>query len=192
MQNLLMADAQAAFFFGTPWIHRPEFADWRLRLRRGYVDPKDVLGVLGARFLSKGNTFENDLLLLIFNATAIANIADNAASSPLTTLQVGLHTSDPGEAGSQTTNETSYGSYARVAVNRNSGGWTVTANSVSPAATISFPACTSSTATVTHGHVGTASSGAGKVLYKGTITPNISVAAGVTPQLTTASAITED
>ena len=29
--------------------------------------------------MSKGNTFENDLLLLIFNATAIGNIADNAA-----------------------------------------------------------------------------------------------------------------
>jgi hypothetical protein len=27
--------------------------------------------------VSKSNTFENDLLLLTFNATAIANIADN-------------------------------------------------------------------------------------------------------------------
>jgi hypothetical protein len=33
---------------------------------------------------AKGNTFENDILKLIFNATAIANIADNAAASPLT------------------------------------------------------------------------------------------------------------
>ena len=73
--------------------------------------------------MSKGNTFENDWLLLIFNATAIANIADNAASSPLTTLQVSLHTADPGEGGSQTTSETSYTSYARVAVARTAGGW---------------------------------------------------------------------
>ncbi len=48
--------------------------------------------------MSKGNTFENDLLKLIFNATAIANIADNAGSSPLTNLYVSLHTADPGEA----------------------------------------------------------------------------------------------
>lgn len=33
--------------------------------------------------MSKGNTFETDLLALIFNGTAIANVADNAASSPL-------------------------------------------------------------------------------------------------------------
>lgn len=142
--------------------------------------------------MSKGDTFENDLLKLIFNATAIANMADNAGTSPLTNLYVSLHTADPGEAGSQTTSETSYTSYARVAVARSSSGWTVTANSVSPAATISFPACTGGTATITHFAVGTASSGAGKVLYKGTVSPNISVSSGVTPQLTTSTAITED
>lgn len=142
--------------------------------------------------MSKGDTFENDLLKLIFNATAIANIADNAASSPLTNLYISLHTADPGEAGSQTTSEATYTSYARVAVARTSGGWTVTTNSVSPVATISFPAATGGTNTITHFAVGTASSGAGKVLYSGTVTPNISVSTGVTPQLTTSTAITED
>lgn len=142
--------------------------------------------------MSKGNTFENDWLKLIFNATAIANIADNAASSPLTNLFVSLHTADPGEAGDQTTSETTYTSYARVSVARTSGGWTVTGNSVSPVAAITFPQCTGGTATITHFAVGTATSGAGKILYKGTVTPNISVSNGVTPQLTTASTITED
>jgi hypothetical protein len=142
--------------------------------------------------VSKGNTFENDFLKLIFQAAAIANIADNASSSPLTNLYVSLHTADPGEAGDQTTSEAAYTSYARVAVARSGSGWTVTANSVSPAATIAFPACTGSTSTVTHWGVGTASSGAGKLLYKGAVTPNISVSTGVTPQLTTASAVTED
>ena len=51
--------------------------------------------------MSKGNTFENDLMLLVFNATAIANLADNAGTSPLTNLYVSLHTADPGEAGNQ-------------------------------------------------------------------------------------------
>jgi len=142
--------------------------------------------------MSKGNTFENDFLKLVFQATAIANIADNAASSPLTNLQVSLHTADPGETGDQTTSETAYTSYARVAVARTSGGWTVTANSVSPVANIDFPACTGSTSTITHFGVGTASSSTGKLLYKGTVTPNISVSTGVTPRLTTATAITED
>lgn len=142
--------------------------------------------------MSKGNTFENDLLKLIFNATAIANIADDAASAPLGNLQVSLHTGDPGEAGDQTTNECAYTSYARVAVARTSGGWTVTNNSVSPVANIDFPAATGGTETATHFAVGTAASGAGKLLYSGTITPNIAISTGVTPRLTTASTVTED
>ena len=143
--------------------------------------------------MSKGNTFENDLLKLIFQATAIANIADNAGTGPLTDLYVSLHTSDPGEAGDQTTNETAYGSYARVAVARSAGGFTVTTNSVSPAANIDFPQCTATPGgAITHFAVGTAASGAGKLLYSGTVTPNITMAVGVTPRLTTASAITED
>lgn len=142
--------------------------------------------------MSKSNTFENDLLKLIFNATAIANLADNAASSPLTNLYVSLHTADPGEAGTQSTNEVAYTSYARVAVARTSGGWTVTNNSVSPVANIDFPAATGGTATATYFGVGSASSGAGVLYYSGTVTPSISISSGVTPRLTTASTITED
>jgi hypothetical protein len=142
--------------------------------------------------MSKSNIFENDFLKLVFNATPIANIADNAASAPLTNLYVSLHTADPGEAGDQTTSEATYTGYARVAVARTSGGWTVTANSVSPVGVINFPAATGGTNTITHWAVGTASGGTGKILYSGTVTPSISVSIGVTPQLSTSSACTED
>jgi len=142
--------------------------------------------------MSKADTWENEILRLLFKATAVANVADNAASSPITNLHVSLHTADPGEAGTQSTSETTYTSYARVAVARSGSGWTVTANSVSPAANIDFPQCTGGTATITHFGVGTAASGTGKLLYKGTVTPNISVSNGVTPRLTTSTAITED
>lgn len=143
--------------------------------------------------MSKGNVFENDFLKLIFNATAIANIADNAASSPLTNLYVSLHTSDPGEAGDQTTNEISYTGYARVAVPRTSAKWTVTNNSVSPAENIVFGAMTGgSGGTVTHFAVGTASTGSGKILYSGVVSPNIGVTSSIIPTFTTGSTITED
>jgi len=142
--------------------------------------------------MSKSNAFETEFLGLTFNGTAIANLADNAASSPLTNLYVSLHTADIGEAGNQSTNETAYTSYARVAVARTAGGWTITGNSVSPAAAIDFAECTGGTSTITHFAIGTASSGTGKVLYYGTVTPNISVSTGVTPRLTTASTITEE
>lgn len=140
---------------------------------------------------AKGATFDNDLLKLIFNATAIANMADNAASSPLTNLYVALSTGTLTSASAQNTTEAAYTSYARVAVARTSGGWTVTSASVSPVATISFPAATGGSETETYFNVGTASSSTGKVLYFGTITPNIAVSSGVTPQLTTSSTITE-
>jgi hypothetical protein len=145
--------------------------------------------------MSKTNAWENALLELLFKNTNAANIGDATGlrgASTAGSLFVSLHSSDPGEAGDQTTNEVAYTSYARVAVARSGSGWTVTGNSVSPAATVSFPACTGSTATATHFGIGTASSGSGVLLYKGAVSPSISISTGVTPELTTASAVTED
>jgi hypothetical protein len=139
---------------------------------------------------AKGSTFENSLLALIFNATAIATIAQNG-TSPLTNLYVALHTASPLAGGAQNTSEAAYGGYARVAVARTSAGWTVTGASVSPAANISFPAASSGSETETFWSIGTASTGVGEILYFGPISPTIVVSAGVTPVLTTASTVTE-
>ena len=143
--------------------------------------------------MSKSNVFENDLLKLIFNATPIAGLADNAASSPVTNLYLALHTADPGEAGNQTTSEISYTGYARLAVLRTSGGWTVTGNSVSPVADVIFPEMTGGVGgTATHASIGTEASAAGKILYKGALTPIITAALGVSPIIKSTSTITED
>ena len=142
--------------------------------------------------MSKSDVFENDFLKLIFNAVAIAGLADNAATGAATNLYVSLHTADPAEGGTQASSEVTYTSYTRVAVARTAGGWTVTGNSVSPAADITFPAGTGGSGTATHFGIGTAASGAGKLLYKGPITPNITLGNGITPKLTTATAVTED
>ena len=141
--------------------------------------------------MSKGNTYENDVLKLIFNATAIADLAQDDGTSPATTLTVALHTADPGEAGDQTTSETAYTGYARVAVARTTGGWTVTNNSVSPVANIDFGECTAAAGgAITHFSVGTGVTN--KLLYSGTVTPNITMAVGVIPRIKTTSTITED
>ena len=131
--------------------------------------------------MSKGNTFENDLMKLIFTAVAIANLADNAASSPLTNLYVSLHTGDPGEGGDQTTNEADYTGYARVAVARTAGAWTVTNNVAVNAATVTFGLCTAGSNTITHCAVGTSISGAGKLLYSGALAAPLNVSNGITP-----------
>jgi len=146
----------------------------------------------------KTDVFELDFLKLIFNGTAIANIADNASSSPVTDLYVSLHTADPTDAAAsgQATNETSYTGYARVAVARTTGGWTCSTTggvtTVVPVANISFGQCTAGSASISHVGIGTASSGAGKLLFSGSLSPAIAVSSGVIPQITTASTITED
>lgn len=143
--------------------------------------------------MSKGDIFENDFLKLILNAVPIANIADNAASSPLTNVYIALHTADPGEAGTQSTSEATYTGYARAAVARTAAGWSITGNSATPVANIDFPAATGGTNTITHASVGTAQTGAGKILWKGALSPTIAVSNGVTPRINAGtSVITED
>lgn len=145
--------------------------------------------------MSKSDAFEAALLDLIFLNTNIANIGDATGlrgAVAAGSLFVALHTADPGEAGAQNTSEVAYTGYARVAVARSGSGFVRTGNSISPAANIDFGACTAGTATATHFSIGTLSSGAGLVLYKGAISPTIAIAPGVTPRLTTASTITED
>ena len=58
--------------------------------------------------MSKGNIMENDLVKFMFNNTAMPSYGSN--------LYLSLHTSDPGEAGDQTSNETDYTNYTRIAV----------------------------------------------------------------------------
>jgi hypothetical protein len=145
---------------------------------------------MAAKVTSSGE-FANSLLTLIFNATSYTGMAINHTTTPFTNLYVSLHTATPTASGTQTSSEAAYTSYSRVAVTRTSGGWTVTNNSVSPVATIVFPAATGGSETETFFGIGTGSTGAGHLLYFGAISPTIAVSNGVTPELTTASAITE-
>jgi hypothetical protein len=136
--------------------------------------------------MSKGNTTENDVLELIFKATTLSWNGN-------TNLYISLHTADPGEAGSQTTSEATYTSYARVTVARSGSGWTVSGNQASNAALIQFPQCTGGSSVVTHVAIGTAASGAGQVLYKGVLSSSLSVSNLVQPQFAiSALTITED
>lgn len=146
---------------------------------------------------AKSDAFENSLLLLIFNNTNIANIGDATGlrgSTAAGNLHLALHSTDPGEAGSQTTGEVAYTGYARVARPRVSGatGFNVSGNTVTLGADQDFPACTGGTATANFWSVGTASTGAGVVLYRGGVTPPISISNGVTPRLLAATNVTED
>ena len=145
--------------------------------------------------MSKANTLETAFLELLFTNTTFAGVGDATGlpgSAVAGSLYFSLHTSDPGEAGDQTTNECTYTSYARVAVARSGSGWTVTGNAVAVDANVTFPGGTGGSGTATHWGLGTDSSGAGKLLYKGAISPSIVTGSGVTPQLTAGTVVTED
>jgi hypothetical protein len=141
--------------------------------------------------MSKGNTFENDWLKLIFQAIPILGLAADAASGAYTALTIALHTSDPGEGGTQATNEIVYTGYLRQSVPRSTSGWTVTGNSASPVAPIDFPAMTGGAG----GNAQFFSVGTGvadKLLYSGPVSPLIPVVIGVIPRLPTSTQVTED
>lgn len=134
--------------------------------------------------MSATNAFEDKILSLYLTNVAAANIGDAGGLQPSATagsVYISLHTSDPGETGDQTTNETTYTSYARQAVARSAAGWTVTSGVCDNDAQIAFPTGTGGSGTVTHFGVGSAVSGAGNRDLNGTCTPNLVVGSGVTP-----------
>lgn len=123
--------------------------------------------------MSLSNATETDILALLFNLTSIPSYGS--------TLYVALHTSDPGEAGTGSTNEAAYGSYARVAVNRNSGGWLVSGNTASNVGVVAFPQCTSGSETETYVSITVASSGASQILFSGALNSPLAVSTNITP-----------
>jgi hypothetical protein len=130
----------------------------------------------------------NSILALIFNATTWADIAENDTSAPLTNLYLSLHTADPGVGNVQTTNETAYTNYVRIAVARTTGGWSVPASGATAnAALAQFAQCGVTGATLSHVAIGTASSGAGTVLYAGALSSSLAVANGIQPQFAAAA-----
>lgn len=142
--------------------------------------------------MPKSTTTCNNFLKLLFNAVAWANVADNAAASPLTNLYLSLHTADPGIGNAQTTNEVAYTNYVRIAVARTVGGWTVSTNSATNAALAQFAQCGASGATITHVAIGTAASGAGNVLYAGALNSPLTVSNGIQPQFATGALVTQE
>lgn len=93
----------------------------------------------------KTNGFETDILNHYFTNAALMQVGDAAGLLPSAvagSLYLSLHTAYPGEAGNQGSSEAAYTSYARVAVARSAGGWTVSGNQATNAAAITFPKCT--------------------------------------------------
>lgn len=135
--------------------------------------------------MSKSNATEADVLAKIFRNTAFPWDA-------ITDLYIALHTADPGEAGTQLTNEATYTGYARIPVARDATGWDLVGSQISNDDLLQFPQCTGGTNVVTHVSIGTAASGAGQILYKGALNASLSVSNLIQPQFAANALVVEE
>lgn len=133
--------------------------------------------------MSKSNVLEQQFIEAVFAAGAV---------SPNAILYVALHTADPGEGGNQATNEATFAGYARQAV-AVPAGWSTGVDNATNVADIIFPEATAGTETLTHFSIGNALSGAGSMLYFGSLTTTVDVVAGVTVKINATNlVVTED
>ena len=125
----------------------------------------------------------NSILALMYNATTWANVAINATASPLTSVEVSLHTASP-TAGNddQTDQETAYSNYVRVPKDRAITGFSApSAGSTHNVGSIQFAQCGASGATLTHVATGTAHTSTGHVWHYGALNSPLTVSTGITP-----------
>lgn len=133
--------------------------------------------------MPKSTSICNSILALLYNATAWANIADNAAASPMTNTHMRLHTASLTGASTQATSETVYTNYAGVAVPRTTGGWTApSAGATSNTAAVEFAQCGVTGATITTASTGKDISGAGIVFHYGDLNASIAVSNQIQPR----------
>lgn len=134
----------------------------------------------------KSDTYANEYLAHLLQNADVALIGDATGlrgSSTAGSLYLSAHTADP-SAGTQETNECAYTGYGRVAVARTAGGWDVTGRVGSNVAELLFGLCTASPGSpITHLGIGTASSGAGKLLEVLTLAAPLTVVVGTRPRI---------
>lgn len=135
---------------------------------------------------SKKDAFENDLLLLIFQNTTISGIGSDGLRGSTTagSLYIALYSAAPTDSTAGT--EITYTGYARVAVARSSGGWTVSGSNptnCSNAAAITFGACTSGTPTAVAFAICRAGTrDTNDAIYWADLTANLAISPGITPE----------
>lgn len=145
--------------------------------------------------MSLSDTAESDWLKLLFQNTSWANVGNAGGilqSSVAGSFYIGLSTGTLTDTSTQTSTEAAYTGYARVAVARSSGGWTLSGTSptqVANAGAVTFGACTAGSETETYFVIGRDSSAAGEVIYWGALTASLAVSAGITPSFATSALV---
>lgn len=129
--------------------------------------------------MPKATAICNSICNLMYRATAWANVADNAASSPLTNVVVHLHTATLTAAtGLQSENQATYTNYAGQNVARSTGWTAASGGSTNNAALLQFPQCGATGNTITYVSTGTGTAS----WHYGALNSSIAVSSGITPQ----------
>jgi len=124
----------------------------------------------------------NNFLGLYYLAVAIANIADNAAAAPITTVKIALATASYSAASTMASNEATYTNYVRQDTTRSVVGWTAPAGgAISNAAAIEFPQCGVTGNTITSAATGKAA-GASDIFHNGDLNASIAVSNQIQPR----------
>lgn len=134
--------------------------------------------------MSKTTAFETDFLELVFNNTTVSGIGSDGLRGSTTagSLYIALFTGDPGEAGS-IANECTYTGYARVAVARTSGGWTITGDTASNTAAVTFGECTAGSQTATHFAICKADvESTSDLIFYGALDSSLAISSGIIPE----------
>ena len=136
--------------------------------------------------MSAVDSFENDLIDLLFNNTGIANIGDATGlpgSSSAGSTQLSLHTVALDDTDTLlTADEVAYTGYSRPTQARSSSGWTVSADTASNAALIQFGEMTAGGPdTVVHAGLGFLATGDVLRLHAD-LTSDLVINNGVNPQ----------
>lgn len=128
------------------------------------------------------------VLSLILENASWAGVGDSTGlvgSTVAGHVYVSLHTDDPGADGDQTTNEVAFTGYARLAIVRSGGIWTiggapVTATNIG---LLTFDACTAGSADATYAAIGTDPTGAGEIIASGALGSLLPIVANVVPTI---------
>tara|TARA_R110000787_G_scaffold196468_3_gene307855 strand:- start:4191 stop:4622 length:432 start_codon:yes stop_codon:yes gene_type:complete len=132
--------------------------------------------------MSKSNLHETAILKLVFQNIAHANIGDASGLQPSTSagsLYISLFTSSPTDAGTGT--EANYTNYARVGIARSAVGFTVSTDTATNAAIVTFPTSGGGSNVITYFGIHTALTG-GDLLRWGALTASKTIANADTPK----------
>jgi len=143
--------------------------------------------------MPKSTVTSNNIVALIYNATPIANIADNAASAPTTNIYIALATASYIASSTMSSNETTYTNYVRQFAPRTTSGWTAPSSGItSNVASVEFPQCGVTGATITSACTGKAT-GASNIFHYGDLNAPIAVSNLIQPRFPVGSiTITEN